>query len=63
MELPFCGLGGFRRCPDSRWDSADVGNEGFREDGGFGGFFLCVCSVVRGGGRFQLGVFGGFWPN
>ena len=20
----FCALGGFRRCPDSRWDSADV---------------------------------------
>ena len=25
VELPFCGLGGFRCCPDSRWDSADVG--------------------------------------
>ena len=24
-SCPFCGLGGFRRCPESRWDSTDVG--------------------------------------
>ena len=32
------------------------------EEGGAGGLFLCVGSVARGGGRFQLGVFGGLWP-
>ena len=25
VELPLCGLGGFGRSPDSRWDFADVG--------------------------------------
>ena len=40
-----------------------MGQKGFGEGGGYGWHFLSFGKVVKGEGRFYMGMFRGLWPK